>query len=491
MIARMIARAGLRWMDRRLRAAALTREALAKVFPDHWSFMLGEIALYSFVTLVLTGVFLSLFFDPSTAETIYGGSYGPLRGSSVSAAYASAIELSFDIRGGLLFRQVHHWSALIFLAAIAIHACRIFFTGAFRTPREINWLVGVTLLLTSLANGFIGYSLLDDLLSGSGLRIGYSTFLSIPIVGTWVAYLVFGGEFPGDRVIPRFFSLHILLLPAIIAGLIGAHMAILVRQKHSQFPGPGRNDHNVVGSKMWPTYAFRSLGLLSGVLAVSFGLGALVQVNPVWVWGPFSPSAGTTPAQPDWFLGWVEGLLRLFPAVEFRVLGYLVPSPFLPGVALPVLMVVALYAWPWLDRLVTGDRERHQVLDRVRDRPGRTAAGVWAVSLVVLLTFAASDDLVARGLSVPVQDYVVALRVVVLVVPVICGAVAYVLARALRGHPGSRLTTMEPRQIAGVLGLRRPEARRPPAPPGPRAERPAVPSEDAPDVVDSGSRHGG
>jgi ubiquinol-cytochrome c reductase cytochrome b subunit len=491
LISRWLARAALRWVDRRLRAAAITRAALAKVFPDHWSFMMGEIALYSFVTLLLTGVFLSFFFDPSSAEKVYGGSYAPLRGSSVSAAYASAIELSFDVRGGLLFRQVHHWSALVFLAAVAVHACRIFFTGAFRRPREINWLVGVTLLLTALANGFVGYSLLDDLLSGVGLRIGYSTFLSVPVVGPWLAYLLFGGEFPGDMIISRLYTAHVLLLPALIAGLIGAHMGILIRQKHSQFPGPGRNDHNVVGSKMWPTYAFRSLALLSGVLAVSFALGGLVQINPVWVWGPFEPAAGLTPAQPDWFLGWVEGLLRLFPAVEFRLFGHLVPSPFLPAVALPTLMVLALYSWPWLDRLVTGDRGRHQVLDRVRDRPGRTAAGVWAISFCALLVFSASDDLLARGLSVPVQDVVAVLRVVVLVVPVICGAVAYVLARALRGHPGSTLLTLEPRHVAEALGRRGRPPARPLSLPAIPGGRPDVPPEDAPDVVDSGSRRDG
>ncbi|MEV4477357.1 ubiquinol-cytochrome c reductase cytochrome b subunit [Nonomuraea sp. NPDC049504] len=486
---RQLGRAAWRWTDGRLRAAQLTRTALTKVFPDHWSFMLGEIALYSFVTLVATGVFLILFFVPSSAETIYGGSYAPLRGSSVSAAYASAIRLSFDVRGGLLFRQVHHWSALILLGAIAAHACRIFFTGAFRKPREINWLVGVTLLLTSLANGFIGYSLLDDLLSGSGLRIGYSIALSVPLVGPWLAFLLFGGEFPGDVIISRLYGLHVLLLPVLIATLIAVHLAILVRQKHTHFAGPGRRDSNVVGSKLWPTYAFRSLGLLSGVLAVTFGLGGLVQINPVWVWGPFEPANSTTPAQPDYFLGWVEGMIRLFPAAEFWVFGHLVPSPFLPAVALPLLMVLVMYAWPWLDRLVTGDRGRHHVAARVRERPGRTAVGAWAVAQAGLLLFAASDDLMARWLSAPVEDVVAVLRIVVLAGPPVVAAVAYVLARALRAYPESTLMTLEPRHVGEALGLSRPRPSRRAAPEGGPGARPEVPSEDAPQVVNAGGGH--
>ncbi|SET13148.1 cytochrome bc1 complex cytochrome b subunit [Nonomuraea wenchangensis] len=491
MILRRLGRTGWRWVDGRLRAAEITRTTLAKVFPDHWTFMLGEIALYSFITLVATGVFLTFFFVPSSAETVYGGSYAPLHGSYVSAAYASAVELSFDVRGGLLFRQVHHWSALIFLGAIAAHACRIFFTGAFRKPREINWLVGVTLLLTSLANGFVGYSLLDDLLSGTGLRIGYSIALSVPVVGSWAAFLLFGGEFPGNLIISRLYGLHVLLLPALIATLIAVHMAILIRQKHTHFPGPGRRDSNVVGSKMWPTYAFRSLALLSGVLAVTFGLGALAQINPVWIWGPFKPANATTPGQPDFYMGWVEGMIRLFPAAEFRVFGYLVPSPFLPAVALPLLMVLVMYAWPWLDRLVTGDRGRHHVDARVRDRPGRTAVGVWAVAQTGLLLFAASDDLIARWLKAPVEDVIAVLRIVVLAGPPVIAAVAYVLARALRAYPESRLTTLEPRQVGAALGLSRARPPRRRVRESVVGGRPDVPSEDAPQVVDAGGRHAG
>ncbi|MER7503904.1 ubiquinol-cytochrome c reductase cytochrome b subunit [Nonomuraea pusilla] len=442
MIIRWLGRGAARWFDGRLRLASTVRTAVAKVFPDHWSFMLGEIALYSFVTLVLTGTFLTLFFVPATGDVAYHGSYAPLRGSTMSAAYASTVELSFDVRGGLLFRQVHHWSALVFLAAIVVHLSRVFFTGAFRKPREINWLVGVTLFATSIANGFAGYSLPDDLLSATGLRIAYSTLLSLPLVGPWAAFLLFGGEFPGESIVPRLYVAHVLLLPGLIAALVGVHMAVLVRQKHTHFPGPGRTDRTVVGSKLWPAYAFRSLALLCAVLAVAFGLGALVQINPIWSYGPFQPAAATSPAQPDWFLGWVEGALRLFPPVEFRVFGHLVPAPFLPGVVMPGLTFLVLYAWPWIDRAVTGDRGRHQVLDRPRHRPARVAVGVWALSFYGLLLLSAADDLVAKWLRVPVLDLVRIMRVVVIVVPLLLAAVGFAVARALRGRPADTVGTL-------------------------------------------------
>jgi ubiquinol-cytochrome c reductase cytochrome b subunit len=371
----VIGRRLVRWLDDRLRASSLARSALAKVFPDHWSFMLGEIALYCFVVLVLTGVFLTLFFEPSTAETVYAGRWTPLNGEEVSAAYASTVTLSFDVRAGLLMRQVHHWAALVFVSAIVVHLCRVFFTGAFRRPRELNWLIGVTLLLLAVFNGFTGYSLPDDLLSGVGLRIAYSITLAIPVVGPWLAFLLFGGEFPADQIIHRLFVIHVLVVPGALAALIGLHMAILVRQKHTQFPGPGRTEHNVVGAKLWPTYTAKTLGLLCGILAVLFGLGGLVQINPVWLYGPFDPAQVTSPAQPDWYIGWVEGALRMYPPWELTLFGHLLPNPFAPAVLVPGLTFLGLYAWPFLEARLTGDRQPHQLLDRPRSVQGGRVAG--------------------------------------------------------------------------------------------------------------------
>ncbi|WP_214414008.1 cytochrome bc1 complex cytochrome b subunit [Sphaerisporangium fuscum] len=483
MIIRRLARRAMRTLDARLRIAPQLRLALAKVFPDHWTFMIGEIALYCFAALVATGVFLTLFFDPSPADRVYGGAYGPFRGVTLSAAYASAVELSWDVRAGLLMRQAHHWAALVFLGAIVVHLSRVFFTGAFRKPREINWVIGVTMFLLALATGFAGYSMPDDLLSGTGLRVASGVMLSIPLAGPWLAFLFFGGEFPGEPLIPRLYILHVLILPGLIAALVGAHLAIIVRQKHSQFPGLGRNEHNVVGSKLWPTYSFRSLALLCAVFAVLFGLGGLAQINPVWVWGPFHPDAVTSPAQPDWYLSWVDGALRLFPPLEFRVFGYLVPAPFLPGVVFPALTFLVVYAWPWLERRVTGDRGRHQLLDRPRDRPGRVALGAWALSFLGLLLAASSNDVVARQLHIPVLNIMYVMRLVVLVVPLVVAGLAYVLARALRAHPHLTLLTLRPGHLT-------PARLRPSPPAGPPAgspePRPAIPAQEAPEPAERG-----
>jgi quinol---cytochrome-c reductase cytochrome b subunit len=419
-------------VDERVGTTTVLRRAMAKVFPDHWTFMFGEIALYSFITLILTGIYLTLFFVPSTADTTYHGTYEPLAGTEISAAFASTVSLSFDVRAGLLFRQAHHWSALIFLAAIVMHLLRIFFTGAYRKPREINWLIGVTMLALALLNGFTGYSMPDDLLSGTGLRIIYSVILSVPLLGPWLAFLIFGGEFPGDAIVPRLFVTHVFLVPAALVVLITAHLAILVRQKHNQFPGVGSGDSNTVGSRLWPVYTMRTTALFMAVLAATFALGGLVQINPVWIYGPYGPAQATSPAQPDWYVAWGDGALRLFPPAEFRIFGYLVPAPFFPGAVLGGLIFLLLYAWPFLDRRFSHDRAAHQLLQRPRDRPARIAIGVGALAFLGVLLVAAVDDVLARFAHVPVIGVLLVLRVLALTLPFLVGGIAYVVARRLR-----------------------------------------------------------
>ena len=431
-----------RWIDDRLGASAFANQALNKIFPDHWSFMLGEIAMYCFVILVLTGTFLSFFFDASTGESVYRGSYEPLDGSEVSAAYRSVLELSFDVRAGLVMRQVHHWAALVFIASIVIHLCRIFFTGAFRRPREINWIIGVTLLVLAIFNGFTGYSLPDDLLSGTGLRIAYSIALSIPFVGTWMAFLVFGGEFPAEQIIGRLFVTHIMIVPALIVGLLTVHLAIVWRQKHTQFPGPGHRETNIVGSKLWPTYTAKSVGLFFGIFAVLCALGGLVQINPVWLYGPFEPQQVTSPAQPDWYLGWVEGALRLFPAWEIRAFGYEVPNPFYPAVLLPGLTFAALYAWPFIEERLTRDHEPHHLLDRARDHPVRTAVGATTLAFYAVMFVAASNDLIAKWLTISVLATTWAFRVLLFVVPPVVGYATYRVMKALAASGVARFSEM-------------------------------------------------
>ena len=449
-----------RWFDDRLGMSRFARGALNKAFPDHWSFMLGEIALYCFVVLVLTGVFLTFFFEPSLEEVVYRGDYEPLRGVSMSQAYRSTVELSFDVRAGLVVRQIHHWAALVFVASIVCHLARVFFTGAFRRPREINWVVGVTMLLLALANGFTGYSLPDDLLSGTGLRIAYSIALSIPFVGTWLTFLVFGGEFPAEDIITRLFVIHILLVPALLAGLMGLHMAILWRQKHTHFPGPGRREDNVVGSHLWPTYTAKTLGLFCLVVAVLAALGGLVQINPVWLYGPFEAASVTTAAQPDWYVGWLEGALRLFPPWDVELFGYTLSEVFFPGVVLPGVTFALLFAWPFLERRVTGDRAEHQLLDLPRQRPVRTALGVVVLTFYAVLLVAGAQDLVAQALDVSIRPVLHSLRVLLFVLPALAGLVTWKVCRDLAAAD----------QFAGVA----------PVPVVPAADDPSSSSDDGP-----------
>jgi ubiquinol-cytochrome c reductase cytochrome b subunit len=428
------------WTDQRLGTAKVVRTALDKVFPDHWSFLLGEIALYCFIILVATGVFLTFFFDPSPEPTIYQGSYEPLRGVEVSHAYNSAIELSFDIRAGLVMRQAHHWAALIFLASITAHLFRVWFTGAYRRPREINWIIGLTMMLLAVMNGFFGYSLLDDQLSASGLRIAYSVVLSIPLAGTWIASLVFGGEFPGPDLLTRFYVLHILLVPAAIAVLVTLHLAILVRHKHAQYPGPGRREDNVVGERLWPTYLAKALAVLFVTAAIVFLLGGIAQINPIWVFGPFRPADVSAASQPDWYMGWLDGALRLMPPWEIRAFGYEIPNPFFPGVLLPGLIFLGLYVAPFIEARFTGDHAEHHLLDRPRDHPLRTAIGVASLAFYLVLLGAAAGDVVSTRFGLSVNTVIWLFRVACLVVPVVAAVLTYQICNELRARDAPDLS---------------------------------------------------
>lgn len=429
-----------RWFDDRLGLAKMARGALQKIFPNHWSFLLGEVALYSFVVLLVTGVFLTFFYDASTNPTTYDGTYGPLRGVEVSQAYESALNLSFDVRAGLVMRQMHHWAALVFVAAIIVHLCRVFFTGAFRRPREINWVIGLTLMLLAIVNGFAGYSLLDDQLSGTGIRIAYSVMISIPLVGPWLASLLFGGGFPGDDIIPRLFIIHVLIVPAAIAILLTAHLGILVRHKHTHFPGRGARDDNVVGERLWPTYVFKAGGLFFLVAGVLAALAGFVQINPIWIYGPFEPQNVSSASQPDWYMGWLEGSLRLMPNWETRIGWFTIPNPFWGGVLLPGVTFGLLYGWPWLEAWRTKDHREHHVLDRPRDKPMRTALGVATLTFYTILGLAAADDVLAVALGLSMNAILNAFRVMLLVVPPIAGLLAFRLCKELQRRDGPTRT---------------------------------------------------
>lgn len=426
------------WLDDRLGAASFARRALRKAFPDHWAFMLGEIALYCFVILVLTGIFLSFFYVASAREVVYDGPYEPLRGAHMSAAYESVLRISFEVRAGLVMRQIHHWAALVFMAAVVLHLLRVFFTGAFRRPRDVNWMIGVGLLLLGMGAGFTGYSLPDDLLSGTGARIAYSVLLSVPVVGTWAAFLVFGGEFPSEEMIGRLHALHIMVLPGALAAALAAHLGLVWHQKHTQFRGPSRTEENVVGSPLWPHYALKSVGLAFVVFGVLSLLAGLVQVTPIWLYGPFDPTQVSSPAQPDWYIGWLEGALRLAPAWEFTLFGFTIASPFLPGVLFPGVFFTVMLLWPAIERRITGDVAAHNLLDRPRDAPVRTAVGAGVFAFAVVLTLAGSNDVLGAYFGIPVERVTVALRVLVVALPPVAASVTYRICRELRAreaHP--------------------------------------------------------
>jgi ubiquinol-cytochrome c reductase cytochrome b subunit len=416
------------YLDDRFHGARGVRVLLRKIFPDHWSFMLGEIALYSFIILLLTGTFLTLFFQPSMSTITYHGSYLPLEGVKMSRAYASTLNISFDVRGGLLMRQIHHWAADLFMAAIMAHMIRIFFTGAYRKPREVNWLIGIILFTLGLLEGLFGYSLPDDLLSGAGLRILEGVLQSIPIVGTYLAFFLFGGPFPGNDIIPRMYILHVLVIPGLILALITAHLFIMVFQKHTQMPGQGRTNQNVVGQPMYPYFMAKTGAFFFftfGVLALA---GAIFQINPIWLYGPYNPVAMSAGSQPDFYMGMLEGALRIFPAWQWVVPGH----TFAFNVFIPALLPLgALFTgaalWPFIEQWITGDRREHHLLDRPRNAPTRTAIGIAVIAFYGVLWAEGANDIIADHLNISLYLTTQIAQVAWLVVPIL----AYIITKRI------------------------------------------------------------
>jgi ubiquinol-cytochrome c reductase cytochrome b subunit len=423
-----------RALDDRLGGSAFVSKAMRKAFPDHWSFLLGEIALYSFLIIMLTGVYLTLFFEPSMGEVVYNGSYQPLRGVKMSEAYASTLDITFEVRGGLLVRQMHHWATILFLAAILIHMLRNFFTGAFRKPREINWVIGIVLFTLVLLNGLFGYSLPDDLLSGTGLRILEGVLLSLPVVGTYATMFLFGGEFPGEDLIPRLFTIHVLLIPGILMALIPLHAVVLTwRQTHTQFPGKGSTNKTVRGYPFFPVFIGKTTAYLLWVAAVVTLLATFVQINPVWLFGPYDPSAISAGSQPDWYMGFLEGALRIMPGWEISAFGHtLALSVIVPALVVPGLLFTGLGAYPFLERWVTGDREVHHLLDRPRDVPVRTGIGFAGIVFYGVLWAAGGNDVIAHKFDISLYQTTWFFRIAFFLGPVIAYIVAYRICLGLQ-----------------------------------------------------------
>src|SRR5215472_4762322 len=382
------------WLDERFHGARGFRTLFRKIFPDHWTFLLGEIVLYSFIILLLSGTFLALFFKPSMTDVVYHGSYLKLDGVHMSEAYKSTLDISFDIRGGLLMRQIHHWAADLFVAAIMVHMIRIFFTGAYRKPREVNWLIGIVLFTLALLEGLFGYSLPDDLL--------------------------FGGEYPGTDIIPRMYILHVLLIPGIFLALIGAHLFIMFHQKHTQMPGKGRTNENVVGAPTYPYFMAKTGAFFFFTFAALALASTFAQINPIWVYGPYNPLAISAGSQPDFYMGFLEGSLRIMPAWQWVVFGHTFAfNVFIPALVPLGIVLTGAALWPFLEQWITGDRREHHVNDRPRNAPTRTALGIAMISFYGVLWLEGANDVLAQHFEVPLYTITLIARGAVIVVPIL------------------------------------------------------------------------
>src|SRR6185437_757033 len=415
------------WLDDRFGGARGVRTLMRKVFPDHWAFMLGEVALWSFVILLLTGTYLALFFKPSMAPVAYHGSYAKLDGITVSQAYQSTLGISFDVRGGLLVRQVHHWAANLFLIAITAHMLRHFFLGSYRKPRDVTWLIGIVIFAFALVEGLFGYSLPDDQLSGAGLRIFQGVLQGIPIAGTYTGYFLFGGAYPGTDIVPRMYLLHVLVIPGLILALVTVHVFLTFLQKHTAMPALGNSERTVWGQPFWPFFLIKGTAwfmFIFGALAV---LATFAQVNPIWLYGPYNPLAISSASQPDWYLGILEGALRVMPAWEINFLGHTLTLSVLIPFALPLGIILGGAAWPFFERWVTGDRAWHQINDRPRNAPARTGIGVAVVVFYGVLWAEGANDVLANAFHVPLYTVTWIARVLVIAGPV----AAYALTKRI------------------------------------------------------------
>lgn len=418
-------------LDSRYTMAGGIRRQINKVFPTHWSFLLGEIALYSFIVLILTGVYLTLFFDPSITKVIYDGAYLPLNGVEMSRAYVTALDISFEVRGGLFVRQMHHWAALMFMVSMMVHMMRIFFTGAFRRPREANWIIGCVLLILGIAEGFMGYSLPDDLLSGVGLRIMSAIIVGLPIIGTWMHWMVFGGDFPSEIMLDRFYIAHVLIIPGIILGLVAAHLALVWYQKHTQFPGAGRTENNVVGIRIMPVFAVKSIAFGAITLGFLSLLAGVTTINGIWNIGPYNPSQVSAGSQPDIYMLWTDGAARVMPAWELYFGNYTIPSVFWVAIMLGVL-VVLLFAYPFIEAKLSGDKAHHNLLQRPRDVPVRTSLGVMAMVFYILLTISGGNDIWAYQFDISLNAMTWIGRIGLIVFPAIAYFITYRLCLGLQ-----------------------------------------------------------
>ncbi|MGH8908396.1 MAG: cytochrome b [Egibacteraceae bacterium] len=431
-------------LDRRVGLRRPGRKVANKVFPHHWSFLLGEVALFSFVVLVATGTFLTFFYRPSTEIVTYAGQSPLYRGVALPEAFASVIRLSEEVPAGLLIRRIHRVASHLFIAATVLHLLRILLTGAFRKPREPNYHIGLLLLTLALAEGLVGYSLPYDSLAGTGIRIAYSELLSFPFIGEQLAFWIFGGLFPTGDVIPRFFVFHVMLIPALIIALISVHLALVARQRHTQFPRRGIDGHRmVVGKPLWPAQFQESATLILWIGGLLTASAVLVPWSDVALLGPYVPGEVGNQAQPDWFLFWAEGMLRLLPPVEVGLPGVTISGPFIAGILLPGLMFGALIAYPFIERRVYGLHGEWHVLSNPLEIPLRAAMSIGTFSFVLIVSAAATNDVLSRLFGIPIETVTGGFRVAVVVVPPLLAILFYRYSRRRLARTGLRVAASE------------------------------------------------
>jgi cytochrome b-561 len=372
------------WFDERLELKKFKDKFLTKAFPTHPSFLFGEIALFSFITLVITGIFLGFLYEPSIKLV-------SLFGAMVPAAYASVVRIDL-LPFGMVIRRIHHWSAMIMIAAILTHLARIYFTSAYRKPREINWLIGLVLLAMTLGAGFTGYLLPYSQFSVTATSIAYYISKSVPWVGDFISRLLFAGEFPASGTVPRFFFLHVMVIPAVLAALIGLHLLILVKQKHTE-PAANktrqgaRGGRRLIGIPVWPEQSFISLSLFFFLLFVVVLMATYIPLNPIELYGP--PSPGTPVMRPDWYFLPIYGFLKLVPGdLSFSILGGKITPETIGGVLFPGLLGLILAAIPFLDRV----SEPQNYLENPLHRPFMTSLGIGGGMFLFMMTLAGYID---------------------------------------------------------------------------------------------------
>ena len=413
-------------LDDRLRLRPGTRKTLNKVFPHHWSFLLGETAVVCLVILVLTGTYLTFFYRASTEPILYSGAFDLYRGAELPGAFESTLRLSYDVPGGLLFRRLHRGASHLFIASVVLHLLRILFTGAFRRPRELNYLIGIVMFTIAIFEGFLGYSLPYDSLAGTGIRILYSSLLAFPLVGGQMAFWVFGGAFPTGDAIPRFFVLHVMVLPALLLGLTFLHLALLVRQRHTQFPRRGVDGHlYVFGKPLWPSQFAETTTLVLWVGGLLAAAAVLIPWADVALLGPYVPGEVGNNAQPDWFMFWLDGVLRMVPGIEVDLPGFTLNGVFIAGIVLPGLVFGALIVYPFLERRVYRLQGDWHVLQNPLDIPLRAGFGLGTFSAVLLMSAAATSDQLSRITGIPIENVLWFFRITTVVVPPLLAFLIY------------------------------------------------------------------